>query len=82
MTAPSDDPHFQNLPDAQGTEWVAIVFLVCILVLFGVVPMMFVLPYFHRAFFLLTGRIYLGPLVMVLVFITILLSNSVTYLPL
>ena len=50
--------------------------------LFGVVPMMFVLPYFHRAFFLLTGRIYLGPFVMVLVFITILLTNSVTYLPL
>jgi len=50
--------------------------------LFGVVPMMFVLPYFHRAFFLLTGRIYLGPFVMVLIFITILLTNSVTYLPL
>jgi NADH-quinone oxidoreductase subunit M len=36
--AKSTDPHFQNLPDAQGTEWVALVFLVCILVLFGVVP--------------------------------------------
>lgn len=34
----SDDPHFQDLPDAQGTEWVALVLLVCILVLFGVVP--------------------------------------------
>ena len=34
----SEDPHFQNLPDAQGTEWVAIVLLVCLLVLFGVVP--------------------------------------------
>ena len=30
--------HFQNLPDAQGTEWVAIVMLVGLLVLFGVVP--------------------------------------------
>lgn len=50
--------------------------------LFGVVPMMFFLPFFHRAFFALTGRIYLGPLVMALVFITMLLTNSVTYLPL
>ncbi|MFM7751171.1 MAG: alpha/beta hydrolase, partial [Opitutaceae bacterium] len=50
--------------------------------LFGVVPMMFFLPFFHRAFFALTGRLYLGPLVMALVFITMLLTNSVTYLPL
>ncbi len=50
--------------------------------LFGVVPMMFFLPFFHRAFFGLTGRIYLGPLVMALVFITMLLTNSVTYIPL
>jgi NADH-quinone oxidoreductase subunit M len=40
----SEDPHFQNLPDAQGTEWVALVFLVCILVLFGVVPHLLVGP--------------------------------------
>ena len=40
----SADPHFQNLPDAQGTEWVALVFLVGILVLFGVVPSSIVGP--------------------------------------
>ena len=34
----SADPHFQNLPDAQGTEWVALVILVFVLVLFGVAP--------------------------------------------
>ena len=34
----STDPHFQNLPDAQGTEWVALVFLVTILIVFGVFP--------------------------------------------
>ncbi len=49
--------------------------------LFGVVPMMFVLPYFNRAFFRLTGRIYLGPMTTCLVFIMILLSNTVCYLP-
>lgn len=50
--------------------------------LFAVVPIMFVLPYFHRYFFRLTGRIYLGPLTMCLIFIMILLSNTVCYIPL
>ena len=49
--------------------------------LFALVPIMFVLPYFNRFFFRLTGRIYLGPLTMVLIFITVLLSNTVCYLP-
>ena len=35
---PSLDPRFQNLPDAQGPEWVAIVILVFVIVLFGVLP--------------------------------------------
>jgi NADH-quinone oxidoreductase subunit M len=42
--AKSTDPHFQNLPDAQGTEWVALVFLVAVLILFGVVPQLIVGP--------------------------------------
>jgi hypothetical protein len=50
--------------------------------LFGVVPMMFVLPYFHRYFFRMTGRIYLGPVVMCLVLIMILITNTVIYVPL
>jgi len=50
--------------------------------LFGVVPMMFVLPYFNRYFFRMTGRIYLGALTTCLVFIMILLTNTVCYLPL
>jgi acetyl esterase/lipase len=49
--------------------------------LFAVVPMMFVLPYFNRFFFRMTGRIYLGPMTTCLVFIMILLSNTVCYLP-
>jgi hypothetical protein len=49
--------------------------------LFAVVPMMAVLPIFNRCFFLMTGRIYLGPLTTCLVFIMILLSNTVCYLP-
>ena len=50
--------------------------------LFAVVPMMFVLPYFNRYFFRMTGRIYLGPMITCLVFIMILLTNTVVYLPL
>ena len=50
--------------------------------LFAVVPMMFVLPYFNRYFFRVTGRIYLGPMVTCLIFIMILISNTVFYLPL
>jgi len=40
----SADPHFQHLPDAQGTEWVALVFLVCMLILLGVVPQILLGP--------------------------------------
>jgi len=50
--------------------------------LFAVVPMMFVLPYFNRFFFRMTGRIYLGPMTTGLVFIMILISNTVIYIPL
>jgi hypothetical protein len=50
--------------------------------LFAVVPMMFVLPYFNRFFFRMTGKIYLGPMVTCLIFVMILISNTVIYLPL
>ena len=49
--------------------------------LFAIVPIMFFLPFFQRAFFNLTGKIYLGPLVMCLIFIMILMSNTVSYFP-
>ncbi|TWU26036.1 dienelactone hydrolase family protein [Bythopirellula polymerisocia] len=50
--------------------------------LFAVVPIMFILPYFNRYFFQLTGRIYLGPMATCLIFVMILLSNTVCYIPL
>ncbi|MEY4300616.1 MAG: hypothetical protein RIR25_1852 [Verrucomicrobiota bacterium] len=50
--------------------------------LFGVVPVMFILPYFHRYFYRMTGRMYLGPMTTCLVFVMILLSNTVCYFPL
>ena len=50
--------------------------------LFGIVPIMFLLPYFNRIFFLMTGRVYLGPIITCLIFIMILSTNTVVYLPL
>jgi len=50
--------------------------------LFGIIPMMFLLPYFNRWFFRLTGRVYLGPMVTCLIFIMMLLTETVCYIPL
>ena len=50
--------------------------------LFAVVPMMFVLPYFNRYFFRMTGKIYLGPMTTCLIFVMFLISNTVIYIPL
>ena len=49
--------------------------------LFGIVPMMFILPYFNRIFFNMTGRVYLGPIITCLIFIMILSTNTVIDLP-
>jgi hypothetical protein len=50
--------------------------------LLGVTPMMFVLPLFNRVFFRLTGTCYLGPLVTCPVFIMMMLTGNVCYIPL
>ena len=50
--------------------------------LLGVTPMMFLLPIFNRAFFRLTGTVYLGALVTCLVFIMMMLTSNVCYIPL
>ncbi len=50
--------------------------------LLGVIPLMFILPYFNRVFFRLTGRVWLGPMVTCLIFIMMMLSNNVCYIPL
>ena len=49
--------------------------------LFGVVPMIFILPIFNRYLYRLSGRVYLGPLVTCFIFIMILSSNTVCYIP-
>jgi len=49
--------------------------------LLGIIPMMFLLPYLNRWCFKLTGRIYLGPLLSALVFVSMMLTGNVCYLP-
>ena len=49
--------------------------------LLGVTPMMFLLPYFNRYFFRLTGKVYLGPMVTCPVFIMMMLTSNVCYIP-
>jgi NADH-quinone oxidoreductase subunit M len=40
----STDPHFQHVTDAQGVEWAAIGILVFVIVIFGVVPSLALVP--------------------------------------
>jgi hypothetical protein len=44
--------------------------------------MMILLPCFNRWFFRITGRVYPGPMVTCLIFITMMLTRNVCYLPL
>ena len=60
---------------SNSTDWLSVNLL------FGIVPMMFILPYFNRIFFQITGRVYLGPIITCLIFIMILSTNTVIYLP-
>ena len=59
---------------SNSTDWLSVNLL------FGIVPMMFILPYFNRIFFEMTGRIYLGPIVTCLIFIMILSTNTFVFL--
>ena len=48
----------------------------------SVLPMMVILPLFNRAFFTITGRVWLGPIVTVSIFALMALGGSVIYVPL
>lgn len=50
--------------------------------LFGLIPMMMILPLMNRYFFNKTGKAYLGPMVTCLIFIFMTLTNTVCYIPL
>ena len=50
--------------------------------LVGIIPMMFLLPLYARRFFRLTGCVYLGLMVTCLVFMMMMLTSNVCYIPL
>lgn len=50
--------------------------------LLGVIPMMFLLPYLNRYFFRLTGTVYLGPMITCMIFVMMMLTSNVCYIPL
>lgn len=66
---------------ATGAVWLTTNWLYVNL-LWGVVPMMILLPIFNRYFYNKTGKVYLGAFVSCLIFIMMTLTNTVTYLPL
>ncbi|MDE6612976.1 MAG: alpha/beta hydrolase, partial [Clostridia bacterium] len=66
---------------ATGTVWLTVNWLYVNL-LWGVVPMMILLPIFNRFFYNKTGKVYLGAFTTCLIFIMMTLTNTVTYLPL
>ncbi|MDE6598270.1 MAG: hypothetical protein K2K60_06495 [Clostridia bacterium] len=66
---------------AVGTVWLTETWLYVNL-MWGVVPMMILLPIFNRYFYNKTGKVYLGSFVSCMIFIMISLLNTVTYLPL
>ena len=57
-------------------EWIYVSLLL------GVIPMMFILPFYNHLFFRITGRAYLGPMVTCLLFIMMMLTSNVCYIPL
>lgn len=66
---------------ASGAVWLTTNWLYVNL-LWGVVPMMVLLPVFNRYFYNKTGKVYLGAFVSCMIFIMMTLTNTVTYLPL
>jgi len=66
---------FTELPDGT-TQWLYVN------ILFTLIPVMFLMPFFNRWFYKLTGNTYLGPIVICLIFVIMSLNNSVSYIPL
>lgn len=50
-------------------------------IMFGLIPMMFILPLYNRYFFNRTGSVYPGAMVTCMIFIMMTLTNSVAYIP-
>ncbi len=66
---------FTELPDST-TQWLYIN------ILFTLIPIMFLMPFFNRWFYRLSGNTYLGPIIICFIFVIMSINNSVAYIPL
>ena len=48
---------------------------------FALIPMMFLLPIYNRIFYKMTNRVYLGPIITCMIFVTMTITASVVYFP-
>jgi len=65
---------FTELADGT-TQWLYVN------ILFTLLPVMFLMPFFNRWFYKLSGNSYLGPIIICAIFVMFALSNSVAYIP-
>lgn len=65
---------FTELPDGT-TQWLYVN------ILFTLLPVMFLMPFFNRWFYKLSGNAYVGPVIICGIFILMAISNSVAYIP-
>jgi hypothetical protein len=66
---------FTELQDGT-TQWLYVN------ILFILIPVMFLMPFFNRWFYKVSGNTYLGPLIICFIFVMMALNNSVAYIPL
>ncbi len=50
-------------------------------ILFTLLPVMFLMPFFNRWFYKLSGNSYLGPIIICAIFVLFAISSSVAYIP-
>ena len=65
---------FTELPDGT-TQWLYVN------ILFTLIPVMFLMPFFNRWFYKLSGNTFLGPIIICIIFVIMTLNNSVAYIP-
>lgn len=65
---------FTELSDGT-TQWLYVN------ILFTLIPVIFLMPFFNRWFYKLSGNSYLGPIIICSIFIMMAISNSVAYIP-
>lgn len=68
-------PFYGYFGDPKAEVWLYINMV------FGIIPLMMLLPILNRIFFKQTNNVYLGPLVTSMIFIMMTLSASVSYIP-